>query len=275
MYFCTVLETSDLYELIEARRKELNLSQAELGELVNGKPSTGFIQNIRRGSSPTTQTLEAICGALNLEFYIGPPRLSSEVPLDHMGQSIVATGTQNRSQSLGRVTRTNAEITQEFAVVDRFDLNLSAGPGSDGNNAPPLAPVAFRKDWLQSMLLAAKDCVVLGVRGDSMIPTLYDGDLVMVDRRPQPELSYANLYAIVDIDGDVRVKRVEVIDDGLLLQSDNQTYSTDARLGDDANRVRIIGKVVWSSHKHNVNPKLPPRTEKRRPKSKPFHHVWL
>ncbi len=42
--------------------------------------STDTIRNIRRGSSPRTDTLEALCRVLSLELYIGPPRNGTSMP---------------------------------------------------------------------------------------------------------------------------------------------------------------------------------------------------
>ncbi|WP_299567744.1 S24 family peptidase [uncultured Sulfitobacter sp.] len=161
--------------------------------------------------------------------------------------------------------------------MNHFDVQLSAGPGTNGENAKPLAPVAFRKDWLRGMYLSEKDCMVLSVRGDSMYPDLRDGDLALLDCRPTDQLSYGYSYGLVDLDGQSRVKKIEVIDEGLLLQSINPDYGTDARLGEDANRIKIIGCVVWSGHKHNVSLAKPPPGEKPRPKrNKPrFKHSWI
>ena len=40
--------------------------------------STDTIRNIRRGSNPRTDTLEAICGVLGVEIHLGPPRDAAE-----------------------------------------------------------------------------------------------------------------------------------------------------------------------------------------------------
>ena len=48
------------------------LSDRRLSMLATG--STDTVRNIRRGSNPRTDTLEAICGVLGLEIYLGPPQ---------------------------------------------------------------------------------------------------------------------------------------------------------------------------------------------------------
>ena len=48
------------------------ISDRRLSMLATG--STDTVRNIRRGSNPRTDTLEAICGVLGLEIHLGPPQ---------------------------------------------------------------------------------------------------------------------------------------------------------------------------------------------------------
>ena len=53
-----------------------DVSDRQLSLLATG--STDTIRNIRRGSSPRTDTLEALCDVLGVEIHIGPPRDDTE-----------------------------------------------------------------------------------------------------------------------------------------------------------------------------------------------------
>ena len=74
------MNTADLYARIERRRKELGLTQAEVTWRAFQRTDTAPIQQLRRGSSPTAKTLQALCDALDLEFYIGPSRTDDTAP---------------------------------------------------------------------------------------------------------------------------------------------------------------------------------------------------
>lgn len=65
---------NEIAAIIENRREDLGLSQAEVSERAFGRKENSAIQNIKRGSSPSAEKLEALAGALDLEFYFGPKR---------------------------------------------------------------------------------------------------------------------------------------------------------------------------------------------------------
>lgn len=164
----------------------------------------------------------------------------------------------------------NLPNIDDFAFVERFDIKLSAGPGSNGDNARKLAAVAFRKDWLSEHGLKPERCVVCSVGGNSMEPLLSEGDLVLLDRHRR-ELRSGLVYGITDIEGDVRIKRIERVEEGIILRSENPDYPSELRLGEDANRVKIIGALAWSGHNHNTLKQLPKRTQQ----PPTFEHEWL
>ncbi len=67
-YHYHVKVREQLLSLIAGR----NVSDRQLSLLATG--STDTIRNIRRGSSPRTDTLEALCAVLGVEIHVGPPR---------------------------------------------------------------------------------------------------------------------------------------------------------------------------------------------------------
>ena len=188
-------------------------------------------------SLPRIDKAQKICEALGLEFYIGPRRPMTVAP----------TGEEQNQAD---------QPIDDFAFVQRFDVQLSAGPGQIGDNARKLAPVAFRKAWLREQGLRADGCVVTGIVGNSMEPLLFDGDLVLLNTQ-QTEVRSGQVYGIVDTEGDLRMKRIEKISEGIILRSENIDCPSELRLGDDANRVRIIGTLAWSGHTHKTLHQFP------------------
>jgi phage repressor protein C with HTH and peptisase S24 domain len=83
-----------------------------------------------------------------------------------------------------------------------------------------------------------------------MEPLLFDTDLVLIDRRVT-EPRDGQVYAVTDVAGDIRIKRLEKIEGGILLRSDNSSSPTEVRMGADADRIDIIGRLAWSGHTHD------------------------
>jgi phage repressor protein C with HTH and peptisase S24 domain len=218
-----MFDTQTLLLQIEKRLQELGLSQAQLGLKAFGKSDNTAIQSLKKGSSPSVERMAAIADALGLEFYIGPRRESGPVE-----QLLLET--------------------KDFAPVHRLNARVSAGPGVENGDTAVIETLAFRRDWLAKMGVTPSSAVLVKVTGNSMQPGLHDGDLALVDTIEKPIRS-GHVYAVTDIDAQTLVKRIDTLDgEGLLLRSDNPDYPPLARLGEDANRVIIHGRVVWSGH---------------------------
>ena len=134
-----------------------------------------------------------------------------------------------------------------FLAIPRYDARLSAGAGSfNSQESEILDYIPFTKDFLRRKLgrNSVDGLVCCDVRGESMEPTLTDGDLLVVDLRltEQP----AGIYAI-NFDGESFVKRVEKTGEGYSLVSDNRAYPPIVIKGHDLDVLNIIGKVVWAA----------------------------
>lgn len=145
----------------------------------------------------------------------------------------------------------------ESSAIPEVDARTGAGLAADGAtiNVPDGAYIVSEDqvrgtwsmplDYLRFELRVPKLAVrLVEVIGDSMQPTLYPGDRIMVntaDRRPSPP----GIFALWDGLGLV-VKRVEHIPntDPLIyrISSDNPHHATYERTEDE---VHIIGRIVW------------------------------
>jgi phage repressor protein C with HTH and peptisase S24 domain len=207
---------------IEEGLKRKGLSDAAASKLAVGHPS--LIKNFRAKTDGdkryNVSALQKLARVLDLEFYFGPSR----VPISN-----------------------HQKIGLDFARIPRYEAQLAAGPGSQNADNLPVSSLAFRVDWLSKIGVNPKHCCIVNVSGDSMEPTLYDGDLVMID---QQATTFRNnkLFAFVNADGDAQVKRITVHPEALVLQSDNRDYDAQFLSKPDANRLTIIGQVVWSGH---------------------------
>jgi phage repressor protein C with HTH and peptisase S24 domain len=136
-----------------------------------------------------------------------------------------------------------------------YDVQLSAGAGAYPNRDLIKKTVSIPKDILPLDVLGHEKYVyALTVRGDSMQPSLDDGDLVLV-RTDVESIKSGAIYAI-RIDNSLLVKRLRLKTNGNVeVVSDNPSYSTDElkaaeirqMIRDGGTPAKIIGRVVWRS----------------------------
>ena len=125
-------------------------------------------------------------------------------------------------------------------------IEFAAAAGEDGGAAvyeERKGLVWFRRSWLERRGLDAGDCMVIGVRGKSMEPTLPDGCSILVDRA-STEWMPPRLLVLRTAAGLV-VKRAVEADDGAPTMASDNPYWPDAPLPEDA---EIVGRVRWMAH---------------------------
>jgi phage repressor protein C with HTH and peptisase S24 domain len=134
------------------------------------------------------------------------------------------------------------QVPRDWIEVPRLSLGASAGPGADADAEAAFDTFRFSARWLREMGLDAKALSAIHVTGDSMEPTLRDGDEILVDSRPSP---LRDGIHVVRLDDMVLVKRLETARPGrIALLSDNPAYRP---IDCAASEVVVIGRVVWKS----------------------------
>lgn len=134
------------------------------------------------------------------------------------------------------------DIEEEFMQIPKVRARLCAGGGSFEVGSEIEGYYSFRKDWLSRKGNADK-MVLMDIFGNSMEPELKESDVVLIDES-QKDILAGSIYA-VGIDDTIMVKRLEKRPKGLALLSENTKNETIYMEGEDLNRVRIIGKVLW------------------------------
>lgn len=242
---------------IREERERLGLNQTDFAALA-GQAKKSQVRYEADERSPDAAYLGALAkeGA-DITYIITGIRTVSAPPGSPMSivmrAQAMLDGIPTLPQELLALTNAAGEtgVTQpnfsDFAAIPRYDAQLAAGDGIDNHDGMPIGAIAFRRDWLARLDIAPGQAMVLGVRGDSMNPTLSDGDLVLVDRRRQAPRD-RRIYALIGPDGEARVKRLERLPGTLVLHSDNTDWSTELIPATDADRIRILGEVVWWGH---------------------------
>lgn len=137
------------------------------------------------------------------------------------------------------------QASDGVVMVPVYDLSLSAGPGAWCDDEPsPAWMEPFDPRWLRRITATSPDRLALvRVAGDSMEPTLHDGDQILLDLSVS-RVTRDGIYGL-RIGADLLVKRVTVDPRSgrLAISSDNQIY---VAYGDVAqSEIRVVGRVVW------------------------------
>lgn len=136
-------------------------------------------------------------------------------------------------------------FNSEFTPIPRYDAHLAAGNGAFNDRAQLIDHIPFTNDFLTKKIgrSSSEGLVILEVRGDSMEPTIGDGDLVMVDQTMRGIED--GIMAFV-LDDTAYVKRLRYFFDGVDIISDNRDlYSTQQLDKSRMDELQIIGRVRW------------------------------
>jgi phage repressor protein C with HTH and peptisase S24 domain len=136
----------------------------------------------------------------------------------------------------------------DYVLIPRFNVSASAGDGAHPDDERAETSFAFQTSFARGIASGAIEALhAITVEGDSMTPTMSDGDHIMVDTSDHQRLR-DGVY-VIRIDGALMVKRLSVnpATRKLSIKSDNPAYPT----WNDcpAESVDIIGRVVWVGRK--------------------------
>ena len=107
----------------------------------------------------------------------------------------------------------------------------------------------FRREWIKNSLHVGETSLcVISVIGDSMEPRLKEGDVVLLDASRQ-HIEDNAIYAL-QFNGGLSIKRVQRFMSGAMeIISDNQRYKPESLTPEQAESVKVVGRVVWAGGK--------------------------
>lgn len=211
-------------ERLRARIRQLGMSVAEVAR--EADVNRTFVYDILRGRSqvPNLENLRHIARVLKVEL---------EWLLSGKG----------RVQGGDPITE---DYHNEFVAIQYAAVRPSMGGGTivEAEDRPG-RDFHFRRAWIRDRLRAAPSLLrVMAVQGDSMMPTLNDGDVILVDmnqRNPVPP----GIFVLNDGMGLVakRLEHVPMSDPPQVrIISDNPRYSPYECLMEEIN---IVGRLRW------------------------------
>ncbi len=209
---------------LKARSRQLGLNARQVAELA--RVNRSFVYDIMRGRSenPNLERLAKVAEILKVErnwLMHGLGRVEGESPLLE-------------------------DPEEAFATIPSVTARVSMGGGAIvEDDVEHGEPYHFRRSWVRDVLNAAPEHLrIIHVEGDSMEPTLMDGDIVLIDldrKIPTPP----GIFVLFDGLGLV-AKRVEHVPNSdpptVRVISDNGRYGAYERTVDEIN---IVGRIRW------------------------------
>ncbi len=133
------------------------------------------------------------------------------------------------------------------AIIPRLRVEASAGHGALAGSEEDTRTISFDRQWLKELGLSPENLSIIDVKGESMAPTLDNGDTIMVDSSDAAERLRDGIY-VLRLDEALMVKRVALSprrgQGGLTISSDNPHYPSWADV--NPSLVDFVGRVVWS-----------------------------
>ena len=214
---------TSLADRLRARCEQLSLHAGQVAELAEVNRS--FVYDIMRGRSehPNLERLDRVAEVLKVErrwLLHGLGEVEGEPPILE-------------------------DPDQAFVAISSVAVTASMGGGAVVESEEDGRPYHFQRSWIRHKLRAkAADLRIMHVEGDSMLPTLHHGDIVLVDlarRAPTPP----GIFVLHDGMGLV-AKRLDHIPNTepprVRILSDNPLY---APYEGTAEEVNIIGRIRW------------------------------
>lgn len=242
---------------MKAHQIKAGQSEAEFARSVGS--SDALFKNLRNGSMPSIDRLHLIFQRLGERVIIGASDDLARLVKSEPYQTV-----QRLQGQFGSVVDNAKKLipplipedpTSDFAFIPKYNEHLSAGDGVFAGNDEPSELLPFSSNWLRQMGLTASSTMAVNIRGDSMEPTLADGDTVLIDQS-RKSIVNGKVYAFNDVDGTSKVKRLQVTpEEFIIIRSDNPEHQALIRTGNDMEQVAsgVIGQVVWSAHAWELN----------------------
>lgn len=138
-----------------------------------------------------------------------------------------------------------APMRDGLVEIPVLNVDASAGFGAIAESETAHTRFGFDQRWLAGLTRAKSASLsIIHVLGDSMEPTLSDGDEVLVDASDEGSRLRDGIY-VLRADDALVVKRVTLKPGGrkITISSDNSAYPS----WDDVDRseIQIVGRVIW------------------------------
>uniref|UniRef100_UPI003F7E8285 XRE family transcriptional regulator n=1 Tax=Xanthomonas sp. 0924 TaxID=2835534 RepID=UPI003F7E8285 len=219
-----------LSERLAAARKHAGLTQADLARAAGITQQS--IHQLESGRSLRSTKLTEIAIACG----VSPVWLSTGIG------AMVAPPQDQKGKE---------EDESDWADVTGWSQAAGLGTGAEAQEYAETHSLKFKKNSLRRRGILGSDLAVYYGKGDSMEPTIKDGDAILFDTSDTRPVD-GHLY-LIQVDGaanaEYYVKRAEILDGIVFFRSDNPTgdhnWRKPRRMDSTREPITIIGRVQW------------------------------
>lgn len=196
-------------------------------------------------SDPSRERTIALAraGGVSVEWLAtGEGPMVREGAADAAGEQTTGGG----SISAGMTLRDAPPTGAGYVALPRYAVRAAAGVGVPVVSEEIADFVYFKAEWLRRTLgLNPASLALIEAIGDSMSPTIDDGDLLLIDLG-DGTFRGDGIY-VLGMGDELQVKRLSRrLPTSLHVASDNPRYEPMLLSARDLEHVRIIGRVVWT-----------------------------
>jgi phage repressor protein C with HTH and peptisase S24 domain len=134
-----------------------------------------------------------------------------------------------------------------YVLLPLVEARAAAGSNGGLRSDQIVDFIAFSESFLkQTLRRSPQNLALLTASGDSMDPTIRDGDLLLVDTSAR-RIEGSRIYVLA-IGGALMVKRIQLrLDGSVVVKSDNAVYEPEVLAADQTSSLNILGQVVWQA----------------------------
>jgi len=168
----------------------------------------------------------------------------------HDSAAAIPALTDDAHQKTILFTSQDTDEPQEgYITFELLDIQAAAGAGGyAGDSLEVIRQLHVLKSWARAKFGSKVEHIhFITARGNSMLPTIDDGDILFVDHMVR-YYDGDGIYVLVR-EHSIQVKRLQLLYNGnLLIISDNQAYQTETLSQQEAKSININGRVkaVWA-----------------------------
>lgn len=214
-------------ERIQERIDATGISQAAIAREIGVSPQA--VSKMVRGDTHQPQRLYQLARALKTtpEYLLG----ETDDPSPRLGEQKLAW------------RGPPSELPDSTVMIPQLDIGYSLGGGTVFEEYAQTALIPFPREWLRPLIGGTfGDLFVARGEGDSMMPTILDSDVVIIDTAQKTITKQDRLWCLNY--GELgMIKRVRMQPDGgALIISDNPAVENFTAYDGE---VQAIGRVIW------------------------------